>query len=739
MGWFDEQIKTRKLSDQEVVEDSFMKLASSVLGHKAGIRIQSQRYLSKAAIDDILKYYHKKPIEVTDDITDFTDRLEHALRPYGIMYRVIHLEKGWYRDSFGPILAFDKEDDQAITLLPDVLSGYRFNDLKSGKSEKISAANEGRFKEEAFCFYQPLPLKKLKIIDLLLYMKDCIKPSDVVMMFVISLVMTSIGVLMTRITKTLTGAVLQSGQINALHAIMIFMIFASVSQKLMGIVNAQVNSRITIKTSLSVQAAVMMRVLTLPASFFRKFSSGELASRSSSVSSLCDMLLTGIFSGGLSSLTSLLYIGQIFNFAPNLVIPSLLIILITVASSVVISLIQVSLSKKRMELTAKESGLSYALLSGIQKIRVSGGEKRAFAKWADVFAQEAAYAYDPPALVKYSSVITMAISLIGTIRLYALAFEAGLDQSTYFAFNAAYGMVMGAFSTMAGLGLNVAQMKPILDMAEPILNEVPEAAEDKEVLSRISGNIEMSHVSFRYEDNMPYVIDDLSLSIKAGDYVAIVGKTGCGKSTLIRLLLGFENPEKGAIYYDKKDLRKIDLVSLRKKIGTVTQNGDLFTGDIYSNISICAPGLSMEDAWKAAEIAGMAEDIKAMPMGMYTMITEGARDISGGQKQRLMIARAIAPKPRVLIFDEATSALDNKTQKQVSEALDKLNCTRIVIAHRLSTIRHCNRILILDKGKVVEEGTYDELIAKNGFFAELVDRQRLDKPEERSEEKTEKE
>lgn len=249
MGWFDEQIKTRKLSDQEVVEDSFMKLASSVLGHKAGIRIQSQRYLSKAAIDDILKYYHKKPIEVTDDITDFTDRLEHALRPYGIMYRVIHLEKGWYRDSFGPILAFDKEDDQAITLLPDVLSGYRFNDLKSGKSEKISAANEGRFKEEAFCFYQPLPLKKLKIIDLLLYMKDCIKPSDVVMMFVISLVMTSIGVLMTRITKTLTGAVLQSGQINALHAIMIFMIFASVSQKLMGIVNAQVNSRITIKTS----------------------------------------------------------------------------------------------------------------------------------------------------------------------------------------------------------------------------------------------------------------------------------------------------------------------------------------------------------------------------------------------------------------------------------------------------------------------------------------------------------
>ena len=205
-----------------------------------------------------------------------------------------------------------------------------------------------------------------------------------------------------------------------------------------------------------------------------------------------------------------------------------------------------------------------------------------------------------------------------------------------------------------------------------------------------------------------------------------MGTTGCGKSTLLRLLLGFETPEKGAVYYDGKDLAKLDLRSLRRHIGTVTQNGTLFQGDIYSNIVISAPQLSLDEAWEAAEIAGIADDIRAMPMGMQTVISEGQGGISGGQKQRLMIARAVAPRPKILLFDEATSALDNKTQKKVSDALDALKCTRIVIAHRLSTIRNCDRILVLSGGKIRESGTYDELIAQKGFFAELVERQRLD-------------
>lgn len=265
-------------------------------------------------------------------------------------------------------------------------------------------------------------------------------------------------------------------------------------------------------------------------------------------------------------------------------------------------------------------------------------------------------------------------------------------------------------------------------MVKPFFETVPEVAQDKEVITRLSGGVELSNISFRYKEDMPLVLDNLSLKIRPGEYVAIVGKTGCGKSTLMRILLGFETPQRGAVYYDSKDLKRIDVKSLRRKIGSVMQNGKLFTGDIYSNITIAAPWLTVDDAWEAAEIAGLAEDIRQMPMGMNTLLSEGQGGVSGGQRQRILIARAVAPKPKILMFDEATSALDNITQKQVSEALDNMKCTRIIIAHRLSTIRQCDRIIVLDKGKIIEDGTYEELLGLNGYFAELVERQRLDEP-----------
>ena len=387
---------------------------------------------------------------------------------------------------------------------------------------------------------------------------------------------------------------------------------------------------------------------------------------------------------------------------------------------------QMKISKRQMELSGKSTGLSYSLITGVQKIKLSGSEKRAFAKWGNLYAKQAQLSYNPPTFIKLNSVLNMAVSLTGTLVIYYGAVKTQLSIADYYAFNTAYGMVSGAFMTLAGLALSIAQLKPILEMIKPILDTVPELSADKEVITRLSGSIELNNVSFGYCENMPLVIDDLSLKIRAGQYVAIVGKTGCGKSTLLRLLLGFERPQKGAIYYDGKDLNSIDLKSLRRKMGVVMQNGKLFQGDVYSNIVISAPWLTQKEAWEAAELAGIAEDIRHMPMGMNTLISEGSGGISGGQRQRLMIARAIAPKPKILMFDEATSALDNLTQKKVSESLDTLKCTRIVIAHRLSTIRQCDRIIVLDKGKIIEDGNYQELIDKGGYFARLVERQRLD-------------
>jgi len=726
MGWFENQIQDRRDADQQLLEESFLRIAGVVMGEKDAQRIGDARIITKSAIDEILKYYHYKPTDLPESITDPDEQLDYCLRPHGMMRRSVELKKGWYKDAYGPILAFRKDDGSPAALLPGTIYGYYFKDPATGKTVRLNAETEQLFDPDAICFYRPLPLKSLSIPDLLLYMKRCVSTSDIFMIVFAAISVSGVGLLIPRLTRALTGPVLSSGRGSALIGLAICLTCVSLSMQLFSSVSAMVSSRLEAKTSLGVQASMMMRLMSLPASFFRQYSPGELKSRSMSVNQLCSMLMSIVMTTGLTSLTSLLYVTQIFRFAPKLVIPSLLIVLVTVGFSVVTTFVQIGIDRKRMEHAAKESGMSYSLISGIQKIKLSGAEKRSFAKWLNLYAEGAELTYNTPMFLRANAAIGTGISLISTIILYYLAVKSGLNPSTYFAFTAAYGSLMGAFTTLAGTAMSAAQIQPILEMAEPFLKTVPETQEKKEIVTNINGGVELSHVSFRYDDDSPYILHNLSLKIKPGEYVAIVGRTGCGKSTLMRLLLGFEKPEKGAIYYDGKDIESLDLGSLRRKIGTVMQQSGLFQGDIYSNIVLTAPGLSIDEAWDAAEKAGIADDIRAMPMGMYTMVSEGGGGISGGQKQRLMIARAIAPKPKLLFFDEATSALDNKTQKQVSQALDAMGCTRVVIAHRLSTIRHCDRILVLDGGTIVEDGSYDALIEKGGFFADLVARQRLE-------------
>ena len=728
MGWFDEQIRQRKQSDQEVFEDSIFRMASVVLGRKAAGMLDDQRIVTKQAIDDILKYFRYKPTEIPDSIEDPDEQLEYCLRPHGLMRRNVKLDEGWYKDAYGPMLAFRKEDGAPVALLPKPFVGYWFHDPATGAKTNLNKGTAEQFAADAICFYRPLPLKKLGIPDLITYLKNCLNSGDYVLIIALTFLATRLGMFMPAITRALTGFVRESGSTTLLMGTAVFMLSAILSGQLVSIVRELMMNRIQIKTSLSVEAALMMRVMNLPANFFRKYSSGELSSRFDSATRLCDLLLGSVFSTGLTSLMSLMYVTQIFHYAPALVGPALLIVAVTLAFSVVSALMHVRISKQVMERGAKENGMSFALISGVQKIKLAGAEKRAFARWARCYSEAAELSYNPPVFIKANTAISSAISLAGTIILYFLAVQTNVSPSEYISFNAAFGAVTGAFASLTGVALSVASIKPILEMAEPILKTEPESSENKTMVTSLKGSIELSNVFFRYAENTPYVVNGMSLKIRAGEYIAIVGTTGCGKSTLIRLLLGFETPERGAIYYDGKDLATLDLRSLRRRMGVVTQDGSLFQGDIYSNIVISAPQLTLDEAWEAAEMAGIADDIRRMPMGMQTIISEGQGGISGGQKQRLMIARAIAPKPKILMFDEATSALDNRTQKQVSESLDHLNCTRIVIAHRLSTIKNCDRILVLDKGQIKEDGTYDQLIAQNGLFAELVERQRLDVP-----------
>lgn len=729
MGWFDDQIRERKRLDQDNFADAMDEISSVITRKQMGSGARNTQALERSqvewAVGQILEYFHLKPRELPGNIKSFPDQVEYLCRPYGVMRRTVKLEKDWYKNAVGPYLGTTK-DGTKVALIPNRFSGYHYTDAKTGRRIPVTAQVARQLKQEAICFYKPFPMKKLSIPMLMRYILESVPASDYARSLAVVAFTTLLGLFAPRITHLLFDVVIPSGSMRLFWAVIVFSVCISISTQLISVIKMLTDQRIGTQMSISVQAAVMARVISLPPDFFKKFSAGELTTKIQNFNSLCALLYSGFLVTGVTSVFSLVYITQVFRYARELVVPSLCIIALTLGYSVFNTIIRMNIRRKTMKATEKKNGLTYMLISGIQKIRLSGAETRAFSRWTRIYTEEVRHTYGIPISVLLSDTVSVAISLAGTVAMYYFAMKAKISVADYYAFTAAYAMVSGAFSALVGIGLQAAGIRPVLEQIRPIMETLPEVSEDKRVVTRLSGGMELSHVSFRYSETMPWVLEDLSLKIQPGQYVAIVGKTGCGKSTLLRLLMGFETPQKGAVFYDGRNISTLDLKSLRKKLGVVMQNGKLFQGDIYSNITISAPWLTLDQAWEAAELADLADDIRNMPMGMHTIISEGSGGISGGQKQRLMIARAIAPNPKILMFDEATSALDNITQKKISQALDGLKCTRIVVAHRLSTIRHCDRIIVLDGGKIVEDGSYDELLQRGGLFAELVERQRMD-------------
>ena len=591
MGIFDEQIRQRKHGDQELFEDSILRMASAVVGQDVAGSMATERIVTKEAVDDILKFYRINPVDIPSHVTDPDEQLEYALRPHGIMHRMVALTEGWYKDAFGPMIAYRASDGAPVPMFPKPYLGYWFRD-ESGRKTTVNASNAGDFALEARCFYRPLPLGKIGVRDLLGYMRQCLNAVDVALLLSISLLVTLIGMLLPPIVKVLTGYVATTGSYAVLWSTAAFLLCTALAHQLMTASREIAVNRIRTKTSTQLSSAFMMRILSLPATFFRDYSAGELASRSMAAKSLVELIVSNVVSLGTTAVFSLLYVVQIGAFAPALMWPAVLIIAATIAVMLATSLVQMRVTRQQMEYAAKENGKSFALIYGVQKIKLAGAEKRAFAQWARSYTKSAELQYNPPFFLKVSGAVSTAVSLAGAIVLYYLAAVSGVTPSDYIAFFAAYGMVMGAFTSLAGVVQATAQIKPYLDMMEPILEAEPEVAENKEILTELTGRVELSGVRFRYDEHMPYVIDGMDLTIRAGEYVAIVGKSGCGKSTLVRLLLGFETPEKGAIYYDGKDIAGLDLRSLRRRIGAVTQDGSLFQEDIFSNITISAPHLS---------------------------------------------------------------------------------------------------------------------------------------------------
>jgi len=727
MGWLESQIDKRAKLDAELTERAYAELAASVNGpSRAAAFSFDDLERADGAVCTCLKYNGVVPGDVPDTVKDVNERMEWLCRPSGTMHRAVRLEGAWYKNAFGAMLG-KLDTGDPVALLPRGIRGYYFHEPGTGRKCKVNASVAEHIESEAVFFYKPLPTRPLSIRDLVSFIFRVFSRNDYLLVLVAALAVTLIGLLPAWANQVAFGVVAPSGQAGLILPIAALLVGVTVSTTLIGACRNLVMARVSTKLEVTTEAATFSRVLALPTSFFKQYASGNLAIRISNVTLLSQQLVSVMLGTGLTSLLSLVYVFQIAFYAPVLALPALGIVIIQAVLTVVVTLFTMRYERATMEANAKLSGTVTALLNGIQKVKLAGAEDRAFAKWARGYSEYARAAYNRPAILRALPAFVTFVGLLGTILIYYLAGSTQVTYDNYMAFNVAFGQVTAAIMALAQVAGQVAQIGPMLEMISPVMEATPEVAEDKPSVASLTGAIEMSDVSFRYDEASPYVVQGLNLKIRAGEYVALVGRSGCGKSTIMRLLLGFEKPERGSIFYGPYDVAKVDLRSLRQHIGTVMQDGKLFMGDIASNITISTPSATLDDAWEAAELAGIADDIRKMPMGMQTLVTEGSGGVSGGQRQRLMIARAVCGKRKILMFDEATSALDNVTQKHVADSLEQLRCTRVVVAHRLSTVRHCNRILVVDGGKIAEEGTYEELIAQDGLFAELVARQRLDK------------
>lgn len=722
MGWFDEQLRQRRENDRSALQNSYLDLAATLTGRN---RRAFMRSLEEGALEEICAFFRIQMVEIPGSIRDLNERIEYALRPAGILRRHIKLEGNWWKDGVGPLLC-EKRDGEVVALIPRAVGGYHYRDRQTGLYCRVRRDNRDEFSGEAICFYRPLPQRPLTSKDLLSHLLASLSPFDWLGIMGASLFAVLLGMLTPMVNRILFAHILPTGVGALIWSVALLLTGAAVSLFLLDVAKALIKARFQTKLDVALESAVIGRVINLPTGFFKQHSSGELSERIHYLNQLCSLICEAGLGIALPALFSLVYLFQIAGLSPALTFPAAMILLAELGVAAASMNLRMQLIKRQMEAERKVGGIVFSLYSGVQKIKLCGSEKRAFANWAALYEDQARSIYNPPLFLRIQNALTMAIALAGMAVIYLRAGQSGVSPAEYMAFSAAYGLMSGAVLKLTGVASLLAYVTPILESTRPILEAEPETTENKRSLTGISGNIELNNVSFRYDENGPLILDNVSFKIHKGQYVAIVGRTGCGKSTLLRLMLGFEKPQIGAIYYDNVDMQAVDLRSLRRNIGVVLQNGRLFTGDIYSNITISAPWLSLDEAWEAARLAGMEADIQNMPMGMHTVLSEGSGGISGGQRQRLMIARAIAPKPKVLMMDEATSALDNITQKQVSDALGAIRSTRIIIAHRLSTIKQCDRILVMEGGKIVEDGSYEDLCAKNGFFAELVRRQQVD-------------
>ena len=657
--------------------------------------------------------------------------LELMMDPLSIMYRSSEDINTELNDKTQYILAFN-ENDEPIILYPSFIS-YRYYDSVTGKTAFYKKSIGRKLKNKCYVFTRPLKRYKSIVWTFVVSVLTYMTPNDALYLLLASGVMTLLGLGLPQINQWVYNVFLKdpAGQMSMFNLVLGTYLSLSIIRTVTSLLKSKKLNEVRNRISIRVEAVVMARILELPRSFFSDNSSGKISKRLQQCNNLTSTIINIFMDALLNFSFSGAYLMQMRGLSPALYRPAVVFLLINLALSIIVSLMSMFYERKTIELSMNSDSFFYSVIKGISKIKGVGVEKTVYAKWADMYQQILHYTYKKPFILRYQGVIISALSTVTTITLMGATFLNGLTQEEYMVFTSSFGMVSSVVGTVSSVMSQGFKLSTTAQSIKPIFDYEPPSNENKEFVRSIKGNIKVEDVYFSYEEEVRGCLRGVSLDVKAGEKVAIVGESGCGKSTLLKIIMGMEDAQAGGVYFDSKDINTLNTRSIRQKIGSVFQNSKLFPGTIYENVKFgCFEDVPEDQVWDALEKACIADYIRELPLQLNTEISQSnSSGFSGGQRQRLLIARALLRKPKILVLDEATSALDNITQKQVLDNILELSSTVLMVAHRLSTVMNFDRIVMLKDGVIVESGTYQELMEKNGLFAELVNKQLIEEKE----------
>ncbi len=719
---------------------------------------QQKIFEEKGVLSETLKKFSILSLKQSQDLTDYSDpiftacfwigrqmgftftknllvrkeplpRLFEICEKNGVRLREINLvDRFWKYDSL-PILAFTL-DNKPVALLNFRGISYYVHDPISQQLTKLDKKIYDQLDKKAYSLYFPFPKGKLNLKTLFLTFFTKYDLKTFLSIFIYGCLGGLLGIAFPFLNQTLFLNVIQLGHRGEFFEVVIGMFLVIFSQLFFSVVNLVAFMRLSILFSFKIESAIWDRLLKLPVNFFRQFSAGDLVQRAQSMNqiqnictqSVSNVLLTGIF--------SVFYFVAMRHFSLELARIGFLIVFLVSTINTIVLYNKILILRKLLKIKGFINGVIIQLLSGIAKIKSQGAETKAFNYWCNFFAEERLYFNQSFFLTNIVQVINYITNIISYLIFFSiisdrLFFSKSFGNDYIFSigelvgFFSAYIPFSSGITSLVGTLVNIATIFPLWERAKVILEGEIEPEEDKIKPDNLQGEVHVDNISFRYSKELPLVLENVSIDVQPGEFIAIVGSTGCGKSTLLRILLGFETPEMGTIYFDNKDIRNLNLRELRKKMGVVLQNGSIFSGTVYSNI-VCGGIYTKEEIDRAVKMSNFDKDLEKMGMGLHTVVQPESSSLSNGEAQRLLIARALISNPSMLILDEATNCLDSESQDLISKNIDELNITRIVIAHRLSTIKNADRIYVMDKGKVAQVGSYQELASEPGIFRDSL-------------------